>query len=365
MVEGGPISTDMNMNISRYYPVPPLPASSPAPNISSLDVGSISELAAQCWAHYEHDDVEASSSSQHTARRRHREHRHSLYLGSLGPCAYLRYRLAKSLSWSNDRDDKCRLLFDASTAVEHVLSCHPLQRNMRITLLEGERVGALALFAAIHSSLEFIEGTTSTQKLSDSKSELLDIGTRLVQNLSESECEVLYGRAGYLHAIALVRSETGDVEFGRPLVEQIVRVIIKEGERNAQAARTRSDVGGTLSLLWKWHNKAYLGAIHGVVGILYTLLCFIDEVSTIEGAIHKIKMTLAALNGMCYSSSDNLRSSIGSERDELVHLCHGAPGHILCLVKAYEVTLEAYYLERADEIARSVICRRGLLKKGT
>ncbi len=356
--------------MSRYFPVPPLPASSPE-NISSLDV-AISRMAAQCWAHYEGDDDDddagkKASSQQANHRPQHHQHRHSLYLGSLGPCAYLRYRLAKPLSWSNDeRERKRRLLNDASRAVEHVLSCHPSQRNMRVTLLEGERVGALALYAAIHYSLESEEGKPSTQKVSNAKREILEIGTVLVQQLPESKCEVLYGRAGYLHAIKLVRTETGDLRFGRRLVDQIVKDIIKEGERNAGAESTStSDVGNSPPLLWAWRSKVYLGAIHGVVGILYTLLCFYEEVSIIDGAIDKIRVTTMKLNEMCFESSGNLKSSIGSERDELVHLCHGAPGYILFLLKACEVLNDRLYLERAKDIARSVICQRGLLKKGT
>ena len=346
---------------ARYYHTPPLRVLAPEPNLSALDEDDIIfQLAGQCWAHYE-DDGTSEASSQNNCSRPPREHRHSLYLGSLGPCAYLRYRLAKFLSWTNDRHKKCRLLFGASLAVDHVLSCHPMHRNMRITLLEGERVGALALCAAIHSSLQFEGGENSTMKVTNSKAELLEIGNRIVQQLPESECEVLYGRAGYLQAIALVRSETSDAEFGRSLVEQIVKTIIAEGERNAEAASTAE----TLPLLWLWHTKAYLGAIHGVTGILYTLMCFIDEVSMIEGAILKIKRSISRLNDLCFASTGNLRSSIGSERDELVHLCHGAPGHILCLIKAYELSWEVSYLRQAENIARSVICRRGLLKKGT
>ena len=351
--------------MSRFFPVPPLPASSPEPNISSLDV-AISHMATQCWAHYEDDDASPPSSQQANRRPRNRQHRQSLYLGSLGPCAYLRYRLAKSLSWSKkERERKRRLLNDSSMAVEHVKSCHPMHRNMRVTLLEGERVGALALYAAIHSSLESEEGMPSTQKVSNAKREILEIGNVLVQQLPDSECEVLYGRAGYLHAIKLVRTETGDLRFGRRLVERTVKDIIKEGERNAGAERTNtSGVGNRLPLLWAWHSKVYLGAIHGVVGILYTLLCFYEEVSIIDGAIDKIRVMTMKLNEMCFESSGNLKSSIGSERDELVHLCHGAPGYVLFLLKACEVLNDRLYLERAKDIARSVICQRGLLRKG-
>ena len=226
--------------------------------------------------------------------------------------------------------------------------------NLHSSLLQV-RVGALALSAAIHYSLQTVCGETSLMRVSQAKNELLEIGRRYVTTLPEEECEVLYGRAGYLHAILLVRNETNDQGFGKILVQSIVQNIIKEGEQNANES---------LPLLWTWHNKAYLGSIHGIVGILFTLLYFKEEVPLAKETIDNIKTTTTQLDQLCFASG-NLKSSLGSDRtDRLVHLCHGAPGHILYLVKAYEVLEDLQYLERAEEIATNVICRRGLLKKG-
>lgn len=51
-------------------------------------------------------------------------------------------------------------------------------------------------------------------------------------------------------------------------------------------------------------------------------------------------------------------------RDELVQWCHGAPGHVLLLIKAHEVFKDDRYLQRAESVSRNTIFRRGLLKKG-
>jgi hypothetical protein len=37
-------------------------------------------------------------------------------------------------------------------------------------------------------------------------------------------------------------------------------------------------------------------------------------------------------------SSGNLRSSVGSDRDKLVHWCHGAPGAVYLYVEAAKVS---------------------------
>lgn len=48
--------------------------------------------------------------------------------------------------------------------------------------------------------------------------------------------------------------------------ERAVQVLLDEGKRLADK-RAR----GALPLYYEWHGKAYLGAAHGLVGILYIL----------------------------------------------------------------------------------------------
>jgi hypothetical protein len=234
-------------DMSRCFSVAAWPPLS-TPVVDNYD-DIVRRISTICWDRYEGDDDE------HRRRRRIRR-RHSLYVGSLGPCAYVRYRLAKSSSSSrplgggNDSDRRRGiaslppLLVDAARAVDLVLGSHPPPTTTstsgvdeRITLLEGERVGALALSAAICLALGDIAGS------SRAKNELLDVGARIVadddapsSSLPASECEVLYGRCGYLQAIAFVRSETDDGGYGGHVVLRIARAVLEEGERTAAAA---------------------------------------------------------------------------------------------------------------------------------
>ena len=124
-----------------------------------------------------------------------------------------------------------------------------------------------------------------------------------------------------------------------------------------------------LSLLWIFHSF-YLGAAHGVVGILQMILSLRpDELQVLnkEGFLEKIRNTISELDGYCLPSG-NLDSSIHSKserrRDRLVQWCHGATGHVLLLVKAAEVFQDGSYLIKAKKIANDVIWIRGLLTKG-
>lgn len=88
-------------------------------------------------------------------------------------------------------------------------------------------------------------------------------------------------------------------------------------------------------LMFEWHDSNYLGAAHGLSGILYLLLQARRYVS--EDALNfLIKPSIDYLSSIRFSSG-NFPSSLGKERDKLVQWCHGAPGftHLYCL--AYEV----------------------------
>lgn len=61
--------------------------------------------------------------------------------------------------------------------------------------------------------------------------------------------------------------------------------------------------------------------------------------------------------------SGNYISSNDSKSDRLVQWCHGAPGFVYLFVRAYEITGNNSYIERALA-AGDVIWERGILTKG-
>lgn len=125
-----------------------------------------------------------------------------------------------------------------------------------------------------------------------------------------------------------------------------------------------------LPLVWSWKGKIYLGACHGVTGILHTLLDFQDVLISVDGnAIKLIDETIALLYENMCTKSGNLASSIKSsgaakKSDTLVQWCHGAPGHVLLLTQMGRKTQSQTYLDVAKDLAASVIRPRGLLRKG-
>jgi lantibiotic modifying enzyme len=160
-----------------------------------------------------------------------------------------------------------------------------------------------------------------------------------------------------------LRQELQNNQIGRDLVVSLSSDIIRAGLACSQRARSR------LPLLWEWHGKPYLGAAHGVVGILQTLLSIQpNELESVNQNLNVsvrdlIRQTIDRLDELCFPSG-NLQSSLGSPRDKLVHWCHGAPGYVMLLTKASGVFQDSAYLERAKTIGDNVLMQRGLLRKG-
>ncbi|XP_014674670.1 PREDICTED: lanC-like protein 1 [Priapulus caudatus] len=85
-------------------------------------------------------------------------------------------------------------------------------------------------------------------------------------------------------------------------------------------------------LMYQWHDKQYLGAAHGISGILYVLMQADDTSQDMDSLV---KPTLEYLHTLHFPSG-NFPSSLGSRGgDMLVHWCHGAPGFLFMFARAY------------------------------
>jgi len=319
-------ATMMTIDTTRYFPHP---AAFPS-HTNEQYLQEAQGIAEQCWLHY----ADPTRRSYGT-----------LYTGALGSLCYLRLRFADILPGKGT-------IFEALACVDEALG-QAARRGVRCTLLECPTVGALSMKLALLVKVDQIEEARSVAN------EILRLGQSCrspVECLGSSECEILYGRAGYLTAIIWARQQLRDATFGTSVVVKTVRTIIENGIATAKKHQTN------LPLLWEWHESLYLGAAHGVVGILCTLLNFVDELPLSSARL--IQQTIDALDTEQTLPSGNLRSSIGREKDKLVHWCHGSPGHVLLLVKACAVFGEKHYLRRAETLCDDVIYPRGILRKG-
>lgn len=173
-----------------------------------------------------------------------------------------------------------------------------------------------------------------------------------MQEQSGTPDELLYGRTGGLYAMLLVKQQLPKQTIIKDEhISQQIALILKSGKSMESFGRP---------LFYSWHGKEYVGAAHGYAGILYMLLEAHRYLSAEQ--LQLVRDSINFIEGISYPSG-NYPSSIGSQTDRLVHWCHGAPGVVHLLIKAYQVYRDEAYL-RSALACGDVIWARGLIKKG-
>jgi hypothetical protein len=152
--------------------------------------------------------------------------------------------------------------------------------------------------------------------------------------------ELLYGRAGTLYLLRLVRHWVPD---SSPLVDDAVAQVTQRVRRDGPH--------------WKWHGKRYTGAVHGDVGILAQL------VLTTPGLAPQVE---GVLDGLLDAQlpDGNWPSSEGHTSASLVQFCHGATGFVHSLLSLREFFLDLRgKIDAAVSSGRECIWTSGLLRK--
>jgi len=155
--------------------------------------------------------------------------------------------------------------------------------------------------------------------------------------------EWLYGRAGFLYLLRLVRASFLDDKetFGMitDTADEVIDAILSS------------------SRPWKWHGKTYVGAVHGMIGIITQIVLSDSKYAA------RLEPELGALLSYQYDSG-NWPSSLPPGKDRYVQFCHGAPGVVssLTCIKPLFPNL-ADRIDTAIRKGRQVIRERGLLTK--
>ena len=270
---------------------------------------------------------------------------YSIYTGLCG-IGLLHYFL-----WRRGGDEA--FLKSASDIVSRC-NCADGLRGKRFTFLCGD-AGPLSLNAVISHHLK-----NEHRK----KHSLALLANLMDQALgTDNPDELLYGRCGLLYAFLFCRHEIQDKTLFKEEIGVLFETIINSGLIFAQ-----NEMNSVPPLMWQWHGKKYLGAAHGVCGIIHTLLLTIrsepELLSKFSSVKNDIISTIDWILSQTYESG-NLMSSVGSHSgDKLVQWCHGAPALIGVLLTVDDIfDLTSPYFEKA-KLASEVVWQRGLLKKG-
>ena len=256
-----------------------------------------------------------------------------------------------------------------------------------LSFLEGE-AGSHAVTAAVHHAL----GDAERAEACVARLAALSDG---VLRAPKEDCELLYGRCGYLHALLFARrralhTHRRDELLPVSLFASVAAQVVREGlaKDRADARNDETGTGKTPRsprLAHAWRGKRYLGFAHGSCGIVTTLLqCLETFGDAVFEACDDVNATKAALDETVSSllassfADGNLPSSASSTSGNvLVQWCHGAPGLIVLLAQRLRMATgasptgasdaranDAVFLAHKIRVAAECVWRRGLTKKG-
>ena len=177
----------------------------------------------------------------------------------------------------------------------------------------------------------------------------------LVEDEAASD-EWLYGRAGYLYLLRVLRGWFADGGGGGggggwDIVSTIDSTI-----------KTTADTILSKHGVWLWHGRAYLGAVHGSIGILTQLVLSYTLIGTPPPK--DLEIILSHILNQQFDSGNWPSSETSTSGDKLVQLCHGASGFVLSLATIRDAFPGLHAeIDPAIDLARETISSRGFLKK--
>jgi len=175
--------------------------------------------------------------------------------------------------------------------------------------------------------------------------------------LKHREDELLFGRAGYIYALLWVKRYFKSKVFDcTHSLRRVAERLVATGKMRAARAYQK------WPLMWHCFDEPYLGAAHGVVGVLGMLFHCYELL--VPDSQQLVCGTLEMLLSKRYKSG-NIPIILGDRKGEHVHWCHGAPGLPGLLAAARNVIGDPNNLLKDSALqAGEVVWERGVLLKG-
>ncbi|XP_017154074.1 lanC-like protein 3 homolog [Drosophila miranda] len=237
-----------------------------------------------------------------------------------------------------------------------------------------------------HSSLpsySFLRGNAGIYAVSAAISKALKDPKQLAKDLANFKAAIpsgkddggsdsmLVGRAGYLSGCYWLN----DILPGKKIPDEdlisVCKIIIASGREYS----TKNN--SYLPLMYEYHGMEYLGAAQGLCGILQVLLDSpwfrkdhsqasespLLDISAPADVLHDVKRTLDCV--LTQQDVDgNFPVTLEDEGEKrLVQWCHGTPGIVYLMAKAYLIFMEPKYL-RALVRSADFVWRKGFVRKG-
>lgn len=277
-----------------------------------------------------------------------------LYVGGAG-IGYAFYAVAQSSEFANVRE-QClmKALEYMQVSLNEVSRTNPYDDGIGASFLLGHS-GVYAVSAIVFNALG------QHQEADQCIKKFLEMG-KICQPLNffrPGSDELFVGRAGYLCGSLLLNKTLGRTVVPLDITRPLFDAIIESGQHYAQRHQSQSP------LMYSYYRTEYLGAGHGLSSILQILLSFPEHFANRKDVEILIRQAVDYVIS-CEMPNGNYPPVPGEVRDQandLVHWCHGAPGVVYLLAKAYLTWMDDKYLQAAKKCAE-LTWQRGLLRKG-
>ncbi|XP_075231159.1 lanC-like protein 3 [Lycorma delicatula] len=281
-----------------------------------------------------------------------------LYVGIAG-IAYMYYYLYKHPAF---RDQKVQFL---SKGIEYIkqaekyLSGKPIRDPADETgfLLGGSGVHAVA--ACLYKSA----GEKEAMEYSILRYTAAGVKCKKIHFLPYGGDELLVGRAGYISGALWLKKVFGTYVLPIEDIIDVCRCVYESGIEYSKRHNSPS------RLMYSYYDTEYLGAAHGLSTILQMLMSvpeFLKQYPDSEHAIRQsvdFMLSLQTPDGNFPCAMDEVGNRVRPVSEELVHWCHGAPGVVYLMAKAYLLWQDVKYLKSCLKCGE-LIWEKGLLKKG-
>ncbi|XP_033741341.1 lanC-like protein 3 [Pecten maximus] len=287
-----------------------------------------------------------------------------LYVGNAG-VAYMFYYLSNCESFTSRKNDFLELGMAYGKVAMDFVDRGGDRGDPPCSFILGS-----AGTVAVNSLLYHTAGNESKSKKIAEKFANFADHARPISFYPYGSDELLVGRAGYLSGALALQQKLCYKVVSEDILKHLCTVTVESGRHYSYSHKPKSPKGVQSPLMYAYHGTEYLGAAHGLSGILQMLLSF-PEFYTCEDSQPAVEDVHRAVDFMLSLEQANhnyapAMDEVGMSRPEgedLVHWCHGAPGVVYLFARAYKVWGEEKYLHACVRCGE-LTWEKGLLRKG-
>lgn len=260
------------------------------------------------------------------------------------------------------QNSTCNLLISENGAIDYAQKYINIAKNGACNVGKSRPGAFLSGNAGIFAVSAVI--SSKSQNSARMEADLDNFSLEYDNARATDQNEILVGKAGYLSGAYWIEEQLGsNSRLSKNKISDLCVRLIEIGRTYAK------NHNSPLPLMFDFHEKEYLGAAHGLSGILLMILkspVFKKHGTNFGNNSHKyIEYVKHSIDGFLalQNSSGNFPSKLGKNDAPLIHWCHGAPGVVYLFAKAYSIFDDTKYLAACERCANSC-WKRGLLKKG-